>query len=99
MAMPSKPHSSRRDLVDGGRQGGGEARIHAIDDIVAHQHKGGVRFDACLKGQQVGVFKGFHGPVIHGDAGVGVGVVSIAGEVLQHGHFSGVAHGQHRRVM
>ena len=84
-------------MVDIGGQGGGEVCVHAFHNVVGDQHGGSV--SAALKpggeGEKVPVHKVLVGALVQGDAGVGVGVVTVAGKVLQHaahavsGHLAG----------
>ena len=62
---------------------------------MAHQHRVRPCLDARLEGEKVGGLKGLIGPLIHGHAGVGVLVVSIAREMLQHRADALLAHGGH----
>ncbi len=56
---------------------------------MAHQHGGpwGKEIphgDHFPEGQEILLLEGFQGPLVHGNARVGVPVVPVAGEVLQH---------------
>ena len=50
-------------------------------------------FDADREGEKVAFFKGLQGPLVHGDAGVGVHIVPVAGEVLQYRQRTALCHG------
>ena len=67
--------------------GGGEGRrqrsVHALHHVVAHEHERRARRNARLKGQKIALLKGLIGPLVDGDARVRVGVVPVAGEVLE----------------
>ena len=83
--------------MNGRGEGRRQLRVHAVDDVVAHQHKRSPGFDPRLEGQQVGSLKGLHRPLIHGDAGVGVCVITVAGEVLQYRQRTALCHGRHHQ--
>ena len=51
---------------------------------MAHEHERRARRDARGKGQKVGGLKGLIAALVNGDARVGVDIVAVAGEVLQH---------------
>ena len=70
--------------MPGGRQGGRHVPVLAGDDVVAHQHAAGPGVHTGLEGQKVLLQEGVVGAVIHGDARMGVGVVAVAREVLEH---------------
>ena len=86
-----------QNFVNGRGQGRRQLRVHAVDDVVAHQHERSSSLDPRLEGQQVGSLKGLHRPLIYGDAGVGVCVAAIAGEVLQHRQRAALRHGRHHQ--
>ena len=86
-----------QNFVNGRGEGRRQLRVHAVDDVVAHQHKRSPGFDPRLEGQQVGSLKGLHRPLIHGDAGVGVCVITVAGEVLQYRQRTALCHGRHHQ--
>lgn len=52
---------------------------------MGYQDAGGAGLDAGLEGLEVLVLKGFVGAVVDGDAGVGVKIAAVAGEVLERG--------------
>lgn len=81
---PVKAERAAQHLVHLRRKGGGQGIVHAVDDVVAHKDEGRALRDARGKGQKVGGFKGFIRPLVHSDARVGVGIVPVAGEVLQN---------------
>ena len=64
-------------------QGGGPLPVDAGDDVVGHQHAAGPGVDAGLEGQEVLLLEGLVGAAVGSDARMGVGVVAVAGEVLQ----------------
>ena len=68
--------------VDLRRKGRGIRAVHALDDVVAHEHERRARGDAGFKGDEVGLFKRSVRARVERDARVRVGVVAVAGEVL-----------------
>ena len=66
-------------------QGGGEISIHSSHDIVGDQHSGlsAAALHTRLEGEEVGGREGLQRPLVHGDTGVGIHIVPIAGEVLE----------------
>ena len=75
-------------------QGGGELRVHGLHDVVGHQHRGVSGLDSRLERQEVAALKGLQAPGVQGDAGVGVRVVPVAGEVLQNAADPALPHGR-----
>ena len=69
--------------MDGGGQGGGGIGINRCQDVVGNQDSPGPGADARGKGQKVPVTQLIKGPVIHGDACVGIHIAAITGKMLE----------------
>ena len=78
-------------------EGGGGSFIHGGDDVVGHQDHVRPSVDPRLEGEKVGGQEGVVGAVVIGHAGVGVGVVPVAWEVLEHAAHALLRHGFHHR--
>ena len=73
--------------MDRGGQRSRGGRVHTRHDVVGDQHHLRPRVDPRLEGQKIGGDEGVPAAAVMGDPRVGVLVVAVAGEVLQHaGH-------------
>ena len=79
-----KPQRITQERVDRDGQGSRAFLVHAGYDVVGDQDHGRPAFDAAAKGQQIGFCDGITGTSVDGDAGVCIGIVALAGEVLQY---------------
>ena len=81
--------------MDGRREGGGKRFIHRSHDVVGDENRRGASAgpDPSLERQKIGGEKALQAPLIHGDARVGVHIISIAREVLEDAaHAAGLPH-------
>ncbi|MPM33074.1 hypothetical protein SDC9_79641 [bioreactor metagenome] len=85
--------------MDGGGEGGGQVRVHTFDDVVGNEHRAQnpAALQPCGKGKKIRAFKGFQRPLVHGNAGVGVLIVPVAGEVLENTAHGVGCHGLRHR--
>ena len=66
--------------------------VHACDNIVRHQHRRRTGPDPCFERQKIRLHKALIGPLIQGNAGVGVQIIPIARKMLQHAANAGTVH-------
>ena len=64
-------------------EGGGGVSVQCLNDVVADQHRAAARLDSGGEGEQIAAFQLLKGAAVNCQPGVGVGVVAVAGEVLQ----------------
>ena len=64
-------------------EGGGGVSVQCLNDVVADQHRTAARVNSGGEGEQIAAFQLLKGAAVNCQPGVGVGVVAVAGEVLQ----------------
>ena len=69
--------------MDRGGEGGGGVSVQCLNDVVADQHRTAARVNSGGEGEQIVAFQFLQGAAVNCQPGVGVGVVAVAGEVLQ----------------
>ena len=79
-------------------QGSREVGVHAGDYVMTNENAVRPGGDPCLKGQKIGRYKGFIAALVLSDAGVGVHIVAIAGEMLEGAAHAASFHGRNYRL-
>ena len=69
--------------MDGRGQGSGIFRIQGFHNGVAYQNGIGTGFDTGGKGNQITAFQVRETAAVNGNAGMGIGIVAVAGKMLQ----------------
>ena len=69
--------------MDRGGEGGGGVSVQCLNDVVADQYRTAARVNSGGEGEQIAAFQLLKGAAVNCQPGVGVGVVAVAGEVLQ----------------
>ena len=69
--------------MDRGGEGGGGVSVQCLNDVVADQYRTAARVNSGSEGEQIVAFQFLQGAAVNCQPGVGVGVVAVAGEVLQ----------------
>ncbi len=87
-----KSQLSAQDFMHRRRKRSRICFVHACDNIVRHQHRRRTGPDPCFERQKIRLHKALIGPLIQGNAGVGVQIIPIARKMLQHAANAGTVH-------